>query len=229
MVLHGLGKTIRYRLGMYGELMRDKEVWKKVDLIRADGGPILWAMYHGTHFPILYRFRHRNICVVTSRSNDGQILARLLESVGYQTVSGSSTRGGMSATINMARVVNGGDDAAVAVDGPRGPAWEVKPGIILLGKITGRTIVPVAATPKTFWRFQSWDRFRLPLPCTKAFIMAGEPMHVPKDADKQQLDSLRGELERRMKALHDDLEMRVSPRALCFSDRKPRDKNNRRK
>jgi lysophospholipid acyltransferase (LPLAT)-like uncharacterized protein len=189
--------------------------------------PCIFALFHGPHFPVLYYWRHRALCVVTSRSSDGQILTNILHSMGFETVRGSSSRGGMRATIELARRIQQGQDIAVAVDGPRGPAMEVKPGIVLLGKITGRPIIPITACAKSFWRFQSWDQFRLPLPFNKALIVASEPILVPEDADDQQIEQIRADLEITMNQVQQQIDTEMKPWILRLPNRAPKKKTQR--
>jgi lysophospholipid acyltransferase (LPLAT)-like uncharacterized protein len=210
-LIRSLGATLRFRA--VGE--------REVEALRGpEKRPVLIATFHGPHFPLLYFCRGRNACTITSRSNDGLMLTRILHSLGYQTVRGSSSRGGVGATIELTRKVQAGVDIAVAVDGPRGPAWCVKPGVLLVARLTGRPIVPVAGCPGVHWRFQSWDRFRLPMPFSSAWLVAGEPMWVPPDADDAELERLRIVLHRRMIALQLDTDRKARPWVLCLPQKR---------
>jgi lysophospholipid acyltransferase (LPLAT)-like uncharacterized protein len=164
-------------------------------------GNLLFAMWHGDYFPVFSYARGSNVCVVVSRSPDGEILARLLDGYGYRTVRGSNTRGGTRALINLARVVKSGCDAAIAVDGPRGPAGVAKPGIILLSKMTGCPIVPLGVGMSRCKRFASWDRFGLPLPFSRAVIAVGEAVEVPADATTELIKRERRRLEASLSTL----------------------------
>jgi lysophospholipid acyltransferase (LPLAT)-like uncharacterized protein len=163
---------------------------------RLGPGRLLFAMWHGDHFPIFSYARDSGVCVVVSRSPDGEILARLLRRRGHRVVRGSPTRGATSAMINLARVVNEGCDAAIAVDGPRGPVHQAKPGIVLLAKITGCPIVPLGVGMSRSKTFGSWDGFRLPLPFSRTVIAVGDAIRVPPDASSDLIERKRVELER---------------------------------
>ena len=108
-------------------------------------GSLIFALWHGEYFPFLRYARKTGMCVFVSRSPDGEILARLLRRHGYEPVRGSTTRGGVRAMVDATRLVAAGHDAAIAVDGPRGPSHRVKPGIIHLARLTGCPIVPITA------------------------------------------------------------------------------------
>jgi lysophospholipid acyltransferase (LPLAT)-like uncharacterized protein len=158
-------------------------------------GSLLFAMWHGDYFPVFSYARDSDVCVIVSRSPDGEILSQLLTGRGYRVVRGSNTRGATRAMIDLARVVNEGHDAAIAVDGPRGPADRVKPGIVLLSKVTGCPIVPLGAGISRHKRFASWDRFQVPLPFSRTVISVGEAIQVPPDASTELVEQKRREVE----------------------------------
>jgi lysophospholipid acyltransferase (LPLAT)-like uncharacterized protein len=159
-------------------------------------GSLLFAIWHRDYFPIFTYARNSGACVIVSRSADGEILARMLTRRGYRTVRGSSTRGATRALIDLARAVSGGRDAAVAVDGPKGPLERAKPGIVLLAKITGCPIVPLGVGMSRYKEFGSWDRFRLPVPFSRVVLTAGEAIRVPSDAAPELIELKRRQLGR---------------------------------
>jgi lysophospholipid acyltransferase (LPLAT)-like uncharacterized protein len=219
--IRAVGMTLRMRVRFHGRDYSFAEGERMLNQFRgADQQPLLFALCHGTCVPILCAWRGRGLCVITSRSADGQILARILRGLGYQTVHGSSSRGGTRALIDLARFVQKGGDAAIAVDGPRGPAECVKPGIILLSKITGRPIIPLAATSRRFWQFQSWDRFRAPFPFTAATIIGDDPIQVPPDADHEVMERKRAELELKLRSLQAEVDQHVAPKIWKLKDRR---------
>jgi len=73
-------------------------------------------------------------------------------------------------------------DAAFAVDGPRGPLHEVKPGALLAARAAGGLIVPITARSSRAFIFdRAWDRYALPRPFAAVTIAAGtplDPMHT---------------------------------------------------
>ena len=168
---------------------------------RRDGGGLIFAIFHGSHFPTLRAYRNRGAYVITSKSADGEILTRLLGSFGFKTVRGSSSRGGTRALVDLARHIKAGSDSAIAVDGPRGPRHEVKAGTILLAKLTGCSIIPSAASLSRYRQFNSWDRYRIPKLGSRALVVFGEAMTVPPDADDELMEAKRAELQGQMIAL----------------------------
>jgi lysophospholipid acyltransferase (LPLAT)-like uncharacterized protein len=97
-----------------------------------------------------------------------------------------------------------GYDAAITPDGPRGPRYQIRDGVIALAQLTGAPIVPVSNNTGWKWRLGSWDRFQIPLPFARCAIRYGEPMRVPREATEAERERLRQELEQRLMALTND-------------------------
>ena len=115
--------------------------------------------------PYAYRGkRGRRISVLVSQSGDGELIARTVARLGIDSSRGSSSRGGIAGMRSLLRKAAEGWDIAFTPDGPRGPASEVQPGVILAAASTGLPIVPVAVAASRAKRLRSWDRFLMPLP-----------------------------------------------------------------
>jgi lysophospholipid acyltransferase (LPLAT)-like uncharacterized protein len=145
--------------------------------------PWVLSFFHGTQWPLLAWKRRRPTLVMVSHSRDGSMQARALGLLGFVIVRGSSSRGGargLAAIIRKLRA--GGSDAAFAVDGPRGPYGDVKPGASLAARRSGGQLVPMGsavARGKTFTR--AWDRFVLAWPFARVVVVLGAPLDANAD------------------------------------------------
>lgn len=158
-----------------------------VERLKAEGRRIIYVVWHGKLFLATYVHRKKNIVILTSLSKDGDMLTAILEKFGYRCIRGSSSRGGTKALREMIRVIKEGYDCAVAVDGPRGPLHEVKPGAIFLSQLTGAAIVPVSCEVERKKVFEkAWDKFELPIPFSRARISYGAPFYVKRGEDISQ-------------------------------------------
>jgi lysophospholipid acyltransferase (LPLAT)-like uncharacterized protein len=83
---------------------------------------------------------------------------------------------GASATLELAGVLDAGRDVLITPDGPRGPAYELGPGIVFLAQKSGAPIQPINMEFSSCWRVNSWDRFILPRPFSKVRVLFG-PLH----------------------------------------------------
>ena len=160
------------------------------------GGPAIYAIWHGRvlMIPALYGGR-RTVHVMASRSRDGELVARFVRRFGFETVRGSTSRGGSEALRRLARLLRQGREVAVVPDGPLGPRGVVQPGVIALARLTGAPIVPLAFSAHPGWRLRSWDEFLVPMPFARSAVCFGPPLSVPADADRPGQEALRKELE----------------------------------
>lgn len=133
---------------------------------------------------------------MVSRSEDGELIARLIESLGGETARGSSSRGGSAALRQLARSLRRPPGVAVTTpDGPLGPARQVQPGTVLLAQLSGVPILPMSYAASRSWRLSSWDRFVVPQPFSRLAVAIGRELRVEPDTDEAGRERLRQELE----------------------------------
>ena len=156
--------------------------------------PIM-AFWHGRVLTATYYFRNRGIVVMISENFDGEWIARIIESFGYGTSRGSTSRGGQRALLQLKREMEDGKPAGFAVDGPRGPARRVQPGVVWLAKLTGNPIVPFHMEASSYWSLGSWDRTQIPKPFSTVALAVGTPIEVPGDATDTTIEAKRLEVE----------------------------------
>ncbi|HSS78087.1 MAG TPA: lysophospholipid acyltransferase family protein [Thermoanaerobaculia bacterium] len=162
------------------------------------------AFWHRHLLLMPYAYRGRRISVLVSQSGDGELIARTVARLGIDSTRGSSSRGGIAGMRSLLRKAAEGWDIAFTPDGPRGPASEVQPGVILAAASTGLPIVPVALAASREKRLHSWDRFVIPLPLSTVHFVYGEPLAVARRGDlgaaaaelKRRLDGMEAEAER---------------------------------
>lgn len=176
-------------------------------------GSLLYAHWHGDELALISAYRHSRMAVMASRSKDGELQGRFLEGLGYHVVRGSSSKGGAGGLKGLLdAVMKGGFNASLAVDGPRGPLHQVKPGILKLAQVTRRPLIPgVVGTSSKFVFKKSWNQAFLPLPFSQSVIIYGEPITVPRDADEATLENLRLELEQKLISLKVEAENFFGP------------------
>jgi lysophospholipid acyltransferase (LPLAT)-like uncharacterized protein len=136
---------------------------------------LIYACFHQDDLSCLPYFGNQNITILISQSKDGQVLASASEYLGYLTVRGSSHRGGVAGLLAGMKKVQEGFSMTIAVDGPKGPIYQVKEGITAVSEKSKRPIVPVRGLPSKKIIFKkSWNRATLPLPFTKIKIKIGK-------------------------------------------------------
>ncbi len=148
-------------------------------------------------------FRWTGLVTMASRSRDGELIADVLRRLGINAVRGSSSREGAAALHAMCRLsgVRREQDVprllGLTVDGPRGPAWEVKPGVVALAEHTGLPLVPMVARGPGF-RARSWDRLQIPYPFARCVARFGTALPAPRRDDRE---GVRRELQRSLHEL----------------------------
>lgn len=167
--------TFRYQIEFEDEA--DRKIFFE-DIYHAGANPghsLIYACFHQDDLSCIPYFANKNICVLISQSKDGQILASATEYLGYQTIRGSSHRGGVAGLLAGMKKVQDGYKLTIAVDGPKGPIYKVKEGITAISQKLERPIVPLRGLPvkkKVFHK--SWNKATLPLPFTKIRIIIGK-------------------------------------------------------
>ena len=181
-----VGSTLRFRV-------EGREHWDEA----ARGGALpVYTFWHDRIFAGTYFFRGRRIVIMTSRSFDGEYIARFIQRFGYGAVRGSSSRGAVGALVELASLVRRGCPAGFAVDGPRGPRHVAKMGAVLLAKKTGQPLLPFGVNAARCWRLPSWDRMQIPVPFSRVTVRFAPPIRVPEGADDATLAGKRDELQR---------------------------------
>jgi len=129
---------------------------------------------------------HRTMNVLISTHSDGEIISGAMHNFGFQTIRGSSTRGGVAAVINSIKALENRENVCITPDGPRGPAMQVQEGIIAIAKKTGLPIIPLTYSCSHKRFAKSWDRFLIAFPLGRLYYKIGKPLINP---DKDELEA----------------------------------------
>ncbi len=175
-----------------------EEHWRR---FREQGQPVIYVFWHGQLLPLVHYRRGEGIVVLVSEHADGEYVTRVIEHHGFGTVRGSSTRGATKGLKGLIRAAREGKDLALTPDGPRGPAHVLKPGALLVAQATGLPVIPLAVGASSGWRFRSWDGFLVPRPLARITIEYAPPVHVPRDASREELEATAREVEGTLNAL----------------------------
>ena len=178
------GRTLRYeiddRAGVVGKPVSENYIG---------------ALWHNRLliFPLVLRrfFPQRHGAALISASRDGDLLADAVQRFGYDVIRGSSSRLGASAILQLTQMLASGRDVVITPDGPRGPAYELGPGIIFLAQKSGAPVVPINLEYSRCWRLRSWDRFIIPQPFAKVRVLVNRPHHVKATTTSEEFESER--------------------------------------
>jgi len=157
-----------------------------------------WEQYVRPNIPCA------GLVALISASHDGGVLARVLKYFDVEAARGSSSRRGGQALLELTSWAQRNYTIAITPDGPRGPRYEIRDGIVGLAQVSGRPIMPVSSYVN--WKFclRSWDRFQIPLPFARCEMRIGELIVVPRDISESERAPLKQELRNRMHTLTRD-------------------------
>lgn len=160
-----LGLTVR----LWQRSLRLEIPWETIASLQEDPRGCLLLTWHNRLLPAIAAYRRvdrrgKGLHALISASRDGAWLSAFAQSIGVQVIRGSSSRRGAHAMREILRALRQGQDIGITVDGPRGPAYEAKPGVGLLAKMSGAPILYAVPEIGVGWRARSWDRFCVPAP-----------------------------------------------------------------
>ncbi|TDT71397.1 hypothetical protein EV215_0770 [Hypnocyclicus thermotrophus] len=124
------------------------------------------------------------VTTLVSPSRDGELLSVILKKFGYDVIRGSSNDKNIRSLMSMIKHLKRGYSLGFAVDGPRGPIYQIKPGIVFMAQKTGVEILPIGgAFSKKIVFKKAWDKFQFPLPFSKSVTYIGKPIKIEKDVN----------------------------------------------
>ena len=162
--------------------------------------PHIGATWHRGAIFYCYYYGPQHHMVMFSQSEDGEYLARFAQKCGLIPVRGSSSRGGERALVQMIRHLRrGAGHCATVLDGPQGPRFVAKKGLLVLAKNTGAPLVPgIWSADRVITLEKTWDRTMIPRPFSNVVIGYGEPLSIPRHCSEEDLEGYRLELENRL-------------------------------
>lgn len=152
--------------------------------LETGGKGAIFVTWHGRSLIPANVLRNRGYWALISLSTDGELQNNIFRRFGFQTVRGSTGRGGIRGALQMARKVKEGGVLAFTPDGPRGPTHKVQLGVILMAEKSGAPIIPLGISASRRWQMKSWDAYLIPKPFARAYFLVGEPIHIPPNLDE---------------------------------------------
>jgi lysophospholipid acyltransferase (LPLAT)-like uncharacterized protein len=164
-----------------------KQNYEAIEKLNSENKNYVLAFWHGTMILPWYLNRFQKIAALTSKSRDGDLLAKILKKWNYEVIRGSSSTGGEVALGIMVDYARNKYSIAITPDGPRGPRQEFKAGAVITAKKSG---IPLILTGVGFKRkkiLSNWDKFEIPYFFTKAKIIYSEPIYINKDFSYEEI------------------------------------------
>lgn len=174
-----------------------------VDKFNAESRVMIICLWHGEIFTMWNVKRQLRLTAVISQSKDGEMLTQIITRMGFKVVRGSSSRGGAEALRGIVRVMRrDAENPCVTMDGPRGPAKEVKDGVLFMAHFGKGLLVPTRVQAKNAIHLKSWDSHLIPLPFSRVRVIFGEPYALETEKlDEETLARERARIKEKMDEL----------------------------
>lgn len=138
--------------------------------------PVILAHWHGDELAVMHLVVRYRCATLTSNSRDGELMNGVLAHFGIPTARGSSSKGGaagLRALVQLCR--SGGHNVSFAVDGPKGPIYQAKPGVFEFSRLMDAPVYAVSVGVSRPWIFRrSWNRAVLPRPFSRVHVRVAE-------------------------------------------------------
>ena len=128
--------------------------------------PLIFAHYHGDEIALLQLIPKYRIATMSSKSKDGELMSGLIWLMGGRSSRGSSSRGAVEALKGLVKIMKKEKfNACLAVDGPKGPIYKVKPGVFEISRLThGQLYFGGVHCDRAFHFPKAWNKTFLPKP-----------------------------------------------------------------
>lgn len=167
---------------LWGRSLRFKIDPEKLKYLRALDQPCIIFIWHNRLFFVAEAYRRylgqQKIAGLVSASKDGAWLSAFFDLFGIEAIRGSSSKRGSVALGQLQAKWQNGYSIAITPDGPRGPCYSIKPGIIWLAEHTQAPLLLLRIEPQSAWRLQTWDRFYIPKPFSEVMLDGGIFHHI---------------------------------------------------
>ncbi|MCH8940987.1 MAG: lysophospholipid acyltransferase family protein [Bacteroidetes bacterium] len=183
---------------------KNKEVIKKLE---NENQKFVLAFWHGSMLLPWYLQRYKNFAGLTSKSKDGDLLARVLNLWRYNVVRGSSTEGGEIALGILLDYAKNGYSISITPDGPLGLYRKMKAGAIITAKKSGLPLVLIGVGFKRKSNLKSWDKFTVPKLFTKATVIYSNPIRIDKDLSYNETSKMIEKCEKILNQIQNEAEI----------------------
>jgi lysophospholipid acyltransferase (LPLAT)-like uncharacterized protein len=170
--------------------------------------PCYWHQHHVVCSAYMRSWLRRGykLCFLISGSVDGDVPERIARSWGAEVIRGSANQSGALALRDQQQMLKTGYSIVTTADGPRGPKYEFKSGTVLMARIAGVPMVPVACAADRAWYLNRWDDFMIPKPFARVVVAVGEPYLVSRDVKINEIEPHRLNVQRRVMSLMEQCE-----------------------
>jgi lysophospholipid acyltransferase (LPLAT)-like uncharacterized protein len=209
-ILRFLGHYLAYSvLSILCKTLRIEKInFESILKLKSENKNFVLSFWHGTMLLPWYLHASPNLVALTSKSKDGDLLAKLLKKWNYKVVRGSSSSGGEIALGIMVDYAKNKFSIAITPDGPRGPCHKFKAGAVITAKKSNLPLVLIGIGFKRKKTLKNWDKFEIPYFFSRAKIIYSDPVYVDENLNYEQTSEMIASCEAELN--------RLQLEALCF-------------
>lgn len=207
--------------------------YKNMDILKPlHNKPKVFVFFHGREImlaPIIKKHKIRSYCI-TSRHQDGRMMARLLRLFGMHAIYGSTSDGGIAVLRDGVRAIRKTNDSiCIAVDGPSGPSMHVQDGALFFAKMTGAPIIPCCFSCSRPIYLDRWDKFMIPKLFGIISCKLGDPIYIDSGLRGDDFEKKRAEIEeimvKQLRELDAEFKLPEVPRGIHATEYKKHNRN----
>lgn len=145
---------------------------------------MLWHNRLAITAPILYKFApHFIYAALVSNSKDGKLISAVIHSYKAGRTIHVAHNARYQALQELIRYIKEKNEIIIITpDGPRGPRYQLKPGVAIAALETGAHVVPFTWKADRCWELRTWDRLKVPKPFAKINVSFEEPVYFKQNA-----------------------------------------------
>ena len=187
-----LGSIIRLLAWSIKHTYVNSETLEAAKKIHPQGGLIFAVWHQDCISGVLCQENVTSMNVMVSRSKDGDLAAYFCKIFGHTSVRGSSRKGnvdkgGQKALENLVISMKNGRVGAITIDGPKGPKYEVKKGVLKAARDSGVPIITGSPYCTNIWQLSSWDELKIPKFFSHITTCYGNPIIIPAETTDEEL------------------------------------------
>ncbi len=181
---------------------RVEELGYRPDLVRAERGSGVYAIWHDEVFFVAWSFGKYTPDTLASAGDSGEMITRMLQLCGFNVFRGgsSSSRSRRSAAVVRDMIDHmkskEGILYGITTDGSKGPVYRMKKGAATIAVNTGSELFVEKTWCKRYLTLPTWDRTLIPLPFNHVVhVYAGPIVPKPDAATDEGFQALCDEVE----------------------------------
>ncbi len=159
--------------------------------VMCDKKPAIIACWHSRFMPMLAIRAYGGFQAVTSAHKDGNYMQMILEHYGHSAIRGSSRKHATQAMRDILRIKPTEIRLVITPDGPLGPKFKVKGGLVRVAHKFKVPVVPMCYSATRAAVLKTWDRFLVPIPfISKIIIEFGDPVDYKSLSSEEDLEGI---------------------------------------